>query len=94
MGDSVKGMGALSLGETAVGGGIQLGIDADRFVRARDFVLRNARLIDRHLSACSRVDRTSQCAMRCALIEIRTADSAMRLSRTSGVRRANRLMGR
>lgn len=51
MGDSVKGMGALSLGEAAVGGGIRLGIDADRFARARDFVLRNARLIDRHLFA-------------------------------------------
>ena len=52
MGDSVNGMGALSLGEVAVDGGTRVGIDADRFARARDFVLRNARLIDRHLFAC------------------------------------------
>ncbi|MCZ0943072.1 MAG: hypothetical protein OXJ53_08450, partial [Gammaproteobacteria bacterium] len=52
MNDSVKGVGAVSIGGIAVGGGIQSGIDADRFVRARDFVLRNARLVDRYLFAC------------------------------------------
>ena len=52
MNDSVKGMGAVSLGAVGVGGGVQAGIDADRFARARDFVLCNARLIDRHLFAC------------------------------------------
>ncbi|MCY3639586.1 MAG: hypothetical protein OXH37_01060 [Gammaproteobacteria bacterium] len=52
MNDSVKGVGAVSIGGIAVGGGIHSGIDADRFVRARDFVLRNARLVDRYLFAC------------------------------------------
>ena len=52
MNDSVKGVGAVSLGVVGVGGGNQSGIDADRFARARDFMLRNARLVDRHLFAC------------------------------------------
>lgn len=51
MNDSVKGVGAVSLGAVGVGGGVQAGIDADRFARARDFVLCNARLVDRHLFA-------------------------------------------
>ena len=52
MNDSVKGVGAVSLGAVGVGGHIPSGIDADGFARARDFVLRNARLVDRHLFAC------------------------------------------
>ena len=52
MNDSVKGVGALSLVGVAAGGGVGFDIDGSRFARARDFVLRNARLIDRHLFAC------------------------------------------
>ena len=52
MSDSVKGVGALSLREVAVGVSFPFGMDAERFARARDFVLRNARLIDRHLFIC------------------------------------------
>ena len=52
MNDSVRGVGALSLVGVAAGGGVGFDIDGSRFARARDFVLRNARLIDRHLFAC------------------------------------------
>ena len=52
MSDSVKGAGGLSLETLAVDSGVQFGIEAGQLARARDFVLRNARLIDRQLFAC------------------------------------------